>query len=703
MVIKENGNDTRSGKPLVGNWRYSPMRGPGCFLLYHPNGIDTGPLHFYCKPEELQDRINSGKQVYAIDANFTVPKSVEKALYRMYGKPNAVKEAYTRDLKKGDWVEVNLNVKKNGTPNIIPVKVANDLGSEFYGWAWGEGYHKYHKSHMVNKIDMDDMDAIIRKYTPTGYMKDGKDTYNEGCLVGKNLKKGDKITCPDSGEEMEVLDNMGNDGYTCNIKVKYTKTGEEKTHNIGVNSEWKKSVTEDTTPQKRRISYRGYVIRLRKSDEGEQYYDIIKPSWDTREPIWDWCDSVEEAKAWIDSDKDEPFDESVNTGRTKSMYCCSECGFQGELFDDECEDLCCPKCHDHHGGFGKCEESVSGDGWVKSGNAWTKGTKKIIHSVPVRHAEGAIHKYEVLDNGKYIGHSYTLSGAQEIADGKTIKESRDNISAVVSKYNDAFYDEERQIIDCGSEATCKAIAKELGIGPNRTSNSPVAHEIWLDESKSIKESVEYKLKSDYYYDNYENLENCDFDEIIEIFNNEGWIDCSGNMTIPAGTVLTWVGNDHYYDFYEVETSDGVKRIPILNQDNGGDSIADLCESFKPEYMLENSTTLKDFLTKLSKLRNKHSYTDYKSNFWSDKAVKQPVVYKGTTQKGNYIKYVFNGYARDNSVKFIEDVNNLITELSLQNNVVVDTWSSKNHSGPFNAVKVWFTEPTNSGEPITEDV
>ena len=105
----------------------------------------------------------------------------------------------------------------------------------------------------------------------------------------------------------------------------------------------------------------------------------------------------------------------------------------------------------------------------------------------------------------------------------------------------------------------------------------------VNESKSIKENVEYKLKSDYYYDNYENLENCDFDEIIEIFNNEGWIDCSGNMTIPAGTVLTWVGNDHYYDFYEVETSGGVKRIPILNQDNGGDSMADLCESFKPEY------------------------------------------------------------------------------------------------------------------------
>lgn len=141
-----------------------------------------------------------------------------------------------------------------------------------------------------------------------------------------------------------------------------------------INSIKNETVTE--AEARKRISYRGYIIRPRKSDDGELYYDIIKPKWSTTEPIWDWCDSVEEAKQWIDSDKDEPF-----------------------------------------------EESASGEDWVKSGNAWIKGTKKIIHSVPVRHAEGAIHKYEVLDDGKYIGHSYTLSGAQEIADGKTIKES----------------------------------------------------------------------------------------------------------------------------------------------------------------------------------------------------------------------------------------------------------------------------------------
>lgn len=62
---------------------------------------------------------------------------------------------------------------------------------------------------------------------------------------------------------------------------------------------------------RKRISYRGYIIRPCKSDDGELYWDIIKPKWSTTEPIWDWCDSVEEAKHWIDSDKDEPFEDSL--------------------------------------------------------------------------------------------------------------------------------------------------------------------------------------------------------------------------------------------------------------------------------------------------------------------------------------------------------------------------------------------------------
>lgn len=79
------------------------------------------------------------------------------------------------------------------------------------------------------------------------------------------------------------------------------------------------SINEDAEPRKR-ISYRGYIIRPRKSDDGELYYDIIKPKWSTTEPIWDWCDSVEEAKQWIDSDKDEPFEESKSIKSVNELF-----------------------------------------------------------------------------------------------------------------------------------------------------------------------------------------------------------------------------------------------------------------------------------------------------------------------------------------------------------------------------------------------
>lgn len=75
---------------------------------------------------------------------------------------DSIKEYET--LNKGEWVEYNLSVKKD-VKHIIPVKVAEDLGKEFYGWAWGEGYHRYNKSRIVGKIDMANTDEIIRKYT----------------------------------------------------------------------------------------------------------------------------------------------------------------------------------------------------------------------------------------------------------------------------------------------------------------------------------------------------------------------------------------------------------------------------------------------------------------------------------------------------------------------------------------------------------
>ena len=73
----------------------------------------------------------------------------------------------TEEYNKGEWVEVNLNTKKNGTPNIIPVKVDKELyhGKSFLGWAWGERQHEYPMSAIVNRIDGDDTTEIIKRYS----------------------------------------------------------------------------------------------------------------------------------------------------------------------------------------------------------------------------------------------------------------------------------------------------------------------------------------------------------------------------------------------------------------------------------------------------------------------------------------------------------------------------------------------------------
>lgn len=51
------------------------------------------------------------------------------------------------------------------------------------------------------------------------------------------------------------------------------------------------------------------------------------------------------------------------TESVKSEYHCSECGFTGLFYDEEVADGCCPNCHDHHGGFVKCDESLK-ENWA---------------------------------------------------------------------------------------------------------------------------------------------------------------------------------------------------------------------------------------------------------------------------------------------------------------------------------------------------
>ena len=80
-----------------------------------------------------------------------------------------------------------------------------------------------------------------------------------------------------------------------------------------------------------------------------------------------------------------------------------------------------------------------------------------------------------------------LEDNEWLGESKSITKDISDIEKVVSKYDDAFYNKDEKLIDCGSEKTCRAIAKELNIGPQNTSNSPVAHLIYLDNEESLTE------------------------------------------------------------------------------------------------------------------------------------------------------------------------------------------------------------------------
>ena len=54
----------------------------------------------------------------------------------------------------------------------------------------------------------------------------------------------------------------------------------------------------------------------------------------------------------------EEADESLTEGEETKHYRCSNCGYEADLTDDE-YDGSCPRCHEHHGEFEECDESLT--------------------------------------------------------------------------------------------------------------------------------------------------------------------------------------------------------------------------------------------------------------------------------------------------------------------------------------------------------
>lgn len=81
----------------------------------------------------------------------------------------------------------------------------------------------------------------------------------------------------------------------------------------------------------------------------EEFEELIS-SPEFKKPISD-----AEARAMINAEKDPEEEPPIN--ESKSIYKCSDCGYETELEDEDFDGMC-PKCKEHHGSFEKLEEGI---------------------------------------------------------------------------------------------------------------------------------------------------------------------------------------------------------------------------------------------------------------------------------------------------------------------------------------------------------
>lgn len=201
------------------------------------------------------------------------------------------------------------------------------------------------------------------------------------------------------------------------------------------------------------------------------------------------------------------------------------------------------------------------------------------------------------------------------------------------------------------------------------------------------------------------------DEAMQNYTEHDWLvtDIDTNdfsvedFTDFLNTFKSATSNKRDYDQVErqniiSEAEDLLDTVKMSNKESVDES-----KSIKEDLSLEKIDLL---FKELNILRNKYSYTEYKDNIFGDsKKVKQPVVYKNTTKNGRNIKYVFNGYNRNCSEDFANDVRALIDSLDLSSIITVEEWSARSYTGPHNDVKINIDESkltkTNESKSIKE--
>ena len=109
--------------------------------------------------------------------------------------------------------------------------------------------------------------------------------------------------------------------------------------------------------------------------------------------------------------------------------------------------------------------------------------------------------------------------------------------------------------------------REFFLYCNKEDYDKLENEFWaddLEESKLTEASANViRLTNDFFYDYTSNIEANGWDEVIEIFRDNGWVNDNEQMIIPAGTKLRKVDHNLYYNFYKVIGSKNKTHIPIL--------------------------------------------------------------------------------------------------------------------------------------------
>lgn len=106
---------------------------------------------------------------------------------------------------------------------------------------------------------------------------------------------------------------------------------------------------------------------------------------------------------------------------------------------------------------------------------------------------------------------------------------------------------------------CDIITKHVSTIPGRVTGS-------TDLSSTVT------LAQDYFYDTVKNMEDNGWDEVLVFFKNNGWVR-NDQLIIPAGTSLSKVEENRYYNVYEISGQYGPETIPVLKPEFGGDELS----------------------------------------------------------------------------------------------------------------------------------